>query len=105
MWQIDCDNFRKVGGIFQLKDVTTEEHQMLCLPLRGAIGFGEYYVEDSPPIFLGKVIARDMTTRLKKWPSMVRMRHLSRSGNPESGGRSTVSTPAYQLPRSFQRQK
>jgi hypothetical protein len=28
MWQIDCDNFRKVGGIFQLKDVTTEEHQM-----------------------------------------------------------------------------
>jgi hypothetical protein len=28
MWQIDCDNFRKVGGIFHLKDVTTEEHQM-----------------------------------------------------------------------------
>jgi hypothetical protein len=29
----------------------------LCLPLRGAIGFGEYYVEDSPPIFLGRAIA------------------------------------------------
>jgi hypothetical protein len=29
----------------------------LCLPLRGAIGFGEYYVEDSPPVFLGTVIA------------------------------------------------
>jgi hypothetical protein len=28
MWQIDCENYRKVGGVFQLKDVSTEEHQM-----------------------------------------------------------------------------
>jgi len=28
MWQIDCENYRKVGGIFHLKDVTTEEHHM-----------------------------------------------------------------------------
>jgi hypothetical protein len=27
MWQIDCDNFRKVGGGFQLKDVTTDGHR------------------------------------------------------------------------------
>jgi hypothetical protein len=27
MWQIDCENFRKVGSTFQLKDVTTEEHR------------------------------------------------------------------------------
>jgi hypothetical protein len=28
MWQIDCESFRKVGGIFQLKDVSTEEHHL-----------------------------------------------------------------------------
>jgi len=28
MWQIDCENFRKVGGTFHLKDVSTEEHLM-----------------------------------------------------------------------------
>lgn len=27
LWQIDLDNFRKVGGPFQLKDVTTDEHR------------------------------------------------------------------------------
>ena len=26
LWQIDCENYRKVGGPFQLKDVTTAEH-------------------------------------------------------------------------------
>jgi hypothetical protein len=27
MWQIDCENYRKVGGPFQLRDVTTAEHE------------------------------------------------------------------------------
>lgn len=26
LWQIDCDNFRKVGKPFELRDVTTPEH-------------------------------------------------------------------------------
>jgi hypothetical protein len=28
LWQIDCDNFRKVARPFQLKDVTTEGHRL-----------------------------------------------------------------------------
>lgn len=27
MWQIDCETYQKVGGTFQLRDVTTDEHQ------------------------------------------------------------------------------
>ena len=30
MWQIDCDEFRKVGRAFELKDVTTPEHINFC---------------------------------------------------------------------------
>lgn len=26
LWQIDCDNYRKVGREFELRDVTTPEH-------------------------------------------------------------------------------
>jgi hypothetical protein len=26
LWQIDCDNFRKVGRAFELRDVTGDEH-------------------------------------------------------------------------------
>jgi hypothetical protein len=26
LWQIDCENFRKVGRPFELRDVTTTEH-------------------------------------------------------------------------------
>jgi hypothetical protein len=28
VWQIDCENYRTAGGPFQIKDVSTEEHQM-----------------------------------------------------------------------------
>ena len=27
LWQIDCENFRKVGKPFELRDVTTDEHK------------------------------------------------------------------------------
>jgi hypothetical protein len=27
MWQIDCEEFRKVGRSFELRDVTTPEHE------------------------------------------------------------------------------
>jgi hypothetical protein len=27
LWQIDCDNFRRVGRPFELRDVTTMEHE------------------------------------------------------------------------------
>jgi hypothetical protein len=27
LWQIDCENFRKVGKPFEPRDVTTEEHK------------------------------------------------------------------------------
>ena len=27
MWQIDCDEFRKVGRVFELRDVTSDEHR------------------------------------------------------------------------------
>lgn len=27
LWQIDCDNYRKVGKPFELRDVTTSEHE------------------------------------------------------------------------------
>jgi hypothetical protein len=26
LWQVDLENYFRVGGAFQLKDVTTEEH-------------------------------------------------------------------------------
>ena len=26
LWQIDCENFRKVGRPFELRDVTSQEH-------------------------------------------------------------------------------
>lgn len=27
MWQIDCESFRKIGRVFELRDVTTPEHR------------------------------------------------------------------------------
>jgi len=27
MWQTDCDNFRRAGSPFELRDITTEEHR------------------------------------------------------------------------------
>ena len=30
MWQIDCDESRKVGRVFELRNVTTTVHQNFC---------------------------------------------------------------------------
>jgi hypothetical protein len=27
LWQIDCEEYRKVGGTFELRDVATQEHE------------------------------------------------------------------------------
>lgn len=27
LWQIDCESYRKAGGSFQLRDITTQEHR------------------------------------------------------------------------------
>jgi hypothetical protein len=47
LWQIDCDNYRKVGRHFELRDVTTAEHRQfvevfaarydLAVQLNGAV--------------------------------------------------------------------
>ena len=28
LWQVDCENFRKTGQSFELRDVSTEEHSL-----------------------------------------------------------------------------
>ena len=35
LWQIDCDAFRKVKREFELRDVTTEEHEQFVLAFYG----------------------------------------------------------------------
>jgi hypothetical protein len=39
LWQIDCDEFRKVGRPFELRDVTTPEHENFCAVFSIRVGW------------------------------------------------------------------
>src|SRR5687768_7560762 len=64
LWQIDCDEYRKLRKPFELRDVTTEEHKVFAVAYSSRFDL-EYKFTESAVVFSPRTIkpAADSRTR------------------------------------------